>query len=194
MSVTQTFANPTREGDSCRVPSGRRIQVWPIAFASLINWPPLLRYLRALAALYIRMTFRAVDVYELLEPLLKDYRKLRERNMGNHSYSPKTKSWLNWFYRWLLLGIHGRICLQPSHWREGLWHYNASTSEEASVGRKRRYRSSEKSIACCNGRRKRRRQQQEQWQQGFQHFPFHPVATYIPQSDTLGCWLKICFS
>lgn len=29
------------------------------------------------------MTFRAVDVYELLEPLLKDYRKLRERNMGN---------------------------------------------------------------------------------------------------------------
>ena len=27
------------------------------------------------------MTFRAVDVYELLEPLLKDYRKLRLRNM-----------------------------------------------------------------------------------------------------------------
>ena len=34
------------------------------------------RYLRALAAMYIRMTFRAVDVYELLEPLLKDYQKL----------------------------------------------------------------------------------------------------------------------
>lgn len=44
------------------------------------------RYLRALAALYIRMTFRAVDVYELLEPLLKDYRKLRLRNMGSFSY------------------------------------------------------------------------------------------------------------
>ena len=42
------------------------------------------RYLRALAALYIRMTFRAVDVYELLEPLLKDYRKLRLRNMCRH--------------------------------------------------------------------------------------------------------------
>lgn len=40
------------------------------------------RYLRALAALYIRMTFRAVDVYELLEPLLRDYRKLRLRDMG----------------------------------------------------------------------------------------------------------------
>ncbi|KAF7304645.1 hypothetical protein MKEN_01178400 [Mycena kentingensis (nom. inval.)] len=39
------------------------------------------KYLRALAAFYIRMTFRAVDVYELLEPLLKDYRKLRYRNM-----------------------------------------------------------------------------------------------------------------
>lgn len=43
------------------------------------------KYLRALAALYIRMTFRAVDVYELLEPLLKDYRKLRERNMAGYS-------------------------------------------------------------------------------------------------------------
>jgi pre-mRNA-splicing factor 38A len=32
--------------------------------------------------MYIRMTFRAVDVYELLEPLLKDYRKLRTRHMG----------------------------------------------------------------------------------------------------------------
>jgi hypothetical protein len=39
------------------------------------------RYLRALAALYIRMTFRAVDVFEILEPLLKDYRKLRLRDM-----------------------------------------------------------------------------------------------------------------
>ena len=38
--------------------------------------------MRALAAIYIRMTFRAVEVYELLEPLLKDYRKLRLRNMG----------------------------------------------------------------------------------------------------------------
>jgi pre-mRNA-splicing factor 38A len=30
------------------------------------------------------MTFRAVEVYELLEPLLKDYRKLRQRNMGSY--------------------------------------------------------------------------------------------------------------
>jgi len=43
------------------------------------------KYLRALAAMYIRMTFHAVDVYELLEPLLKDYRKLRTRNSGGYS-------------------------------------------------------------------------------------------------------------
>ncbi|KAG8744761.1 hypothetical protein FRC10_009526 [Ceratobasidium sp. 414] len=40
------------------------------------------KYLRALAAMYIRMTFPPVEVFELLEPLLKDYRKLRLRNMG----------------------------------------------------------------------------------------------------------------
>jgi pre-mRNA-splicing factor 38A len=38
--------------------------------------------MRALAAIYIRMTFTAVEVYEILEPLLKDYRKLRLRDMG----------------------------------------------------------------------------------------------------------------
>ncbi|KAF8510214.1 PRP38 family-domain-containing protein [Hysterangium stoloniferum] len=43
------------------------------------------KYLRALAAMYIRMTFRAVDVYDLLEPLLKDYRKLRLRSMAGYS-------------------------------------------------------------------------------------------------------------
>ncbi|CAE6502430.1 unnamed protein product [Rhizoctonia solani] len=45
------------------------------------------KYLRALAAMYIRMTFPGVEVYELLEPLLKDYRKLRLRNMGKSGYS-----------------------------------------------------------------------------------------------------------
>lgn len=44
------------------------------------------RYLRALAAFYIRMTFRPADVYEVLEPLLKDYRKIRYRGMGESYY------------------------------------------------------------------------------------------------------------
>ncbi|KAA1478588.1 PRP38-domain-containing protein [Dentipellis sp. KUC8613] len=43
------------------------------------------KYLRALAAMYIRMTFRATEVYELLEPLLKDFRKLRYRQMSGYA-------------------------------------------------------------------------------------------------------------
>ncbi|KAG2364935.1 PRP38 family-domain-containing protein [Suillus spraguei] len=43
------------------------------------------KYMRALAAMYIRMTFNAVEVYELLEPLMKDFRKLRYRDMAGYS-------------------------------------------------------------------------------------------------------------
>ena len=47
-----------------------------------------LKYLRALAAMYIRMTFPAIEVFELLEPLLNDYRKLRYRDTaGQYSLS-----------------------------------------------------------------------------------------------------------
>ncbi|PKI83829.1 hypothetical protein MVES_002228 [Malassezia vespertilionis] len=47
-----------------------------------------LKYLRALAAMYVRMTFPPMDVYELLEPLLDDYRKVRWRDMaGQYSLS-----------------------------------------------------------------------------------------------------------
>ncbi|KAK9325240.1 PRP38 family-domain-containing protein [Lipomyces orientalis] len=41
-----------------------------------------LKYLRALAAFYIRLTYPAVEVYKLLEPLLADYHKLKLRNMN----------------------------------------------------------------------------------------------------------------
>src|SRR5204862_2459350 len=37
------------------------------------------KYLRALAAFYIRLTFEPVQVYTTLEPLLADYRKLKMR-------------------------------------------------------------------------------------------------------------------
>ena len=37
------------------------------------------KYLSALAAFYIRLTFDAKDVYGILEPLLGDWRKLRRR-------------------------------------------------------------------------------------------------------------------
>jgi pre-mRNA-splicing factor 38A len=37
------------------------------------------KYLQALAAFYIRLTFRGEECYKLLEPFLTDYRKLRYR-------------------------------------------------------------------------------------------------------------------
>ena len=37
------------------------------------------KYLRALAAFYVRLTFSAVEIYQTLEPLLEDGRKLRRR-------------------------------------------------------------------------------------------------------------------
>lgn len=37
------------------------------------------KYLRALAAFYVRLTFEPVEVYKTLEPLLSDYRKLKRR-------------------------------------------------------------------------------------------------------------------
>lgn len=44
------------------------------------------KYLRAIAAFYIRLTFPPIEVYTLLEPLLEDYRKLRFRRMdGGYS-------------------------------------------------------------------------------------------------------------
>ncbi|GAA5935634.1 PRP38 family protein [Sporobolomyces koalae] len=39
------------------------------------------KYLRALAAFYVRLTFDSLNVYEVLEPLRDDYRKLRFRGM-----------------------------------------------------------------------------------------------------------------
>ncbi|KAJ3403898.1 U4/U6-U5 snRNP complex subunit prp38, partial [Chytriomyces hyalinus] len=38
------------------------------------------KYLTALAAFYLRLTFNSVDVYKYLEPLLLDKRKLRMRD------------------------------------------------------------------------------------------------------------------
>lgn len=38
------------------------------------------KYIRALGAFYIRLTFSAVEIYKYLEPLYNDYRKLRHMN------------------------------------------------------------------------------------------------------------------
>jgi pre-mRNA-splicing factor 38A len=63
-----------------------RADEFKYAFSFIIlGWLMLHRYLRALAAFYVRMTFRPVDIYELLEPMLRDYGKLRMRNMCEFS-------------------------------------------------------------------------------------------------------------
>jgi len=67
------------------------------------------RYLRALAAMYIRMTFRAAEVYDLLDPLLKDFRKLRIRSMGtslSHPEEPGSDGLDSGLYT----DVHGRVC------------------------------------------------------------------------------------
>ena len=40
------------------------------------------KYLRALAAMYIRLTWNAVEIFKTLEPLMGDLRKLKVRGMG----------------------------------------------------------------------------------------------------------------
>ncbi|MCJ1372236.1 hypothetical protein MMC20_003459 [Loxospora ochrophaea] len=41
---------------------------------------PDFKYLTALAAFYVRLTFEPAEVYRILEPLLGDWRRLRRRN------------------------------------------------------------------------------------------------------------------
>ena len=39
------------------------------------------KYVRVLGAFYLRLVGRALDIYQYLEPLLNDYRKIRERGL-----------------------------------------------------------------------------------------------------------------
>lgn len=48
-------------------------------FTDLFFW---YRYVRALGAFYLRLTGRSKEIYQYLEPLLNDYRKLRVRTGG----------------------------------------------------------------------------------------------------------------
>ncbi|KAN0078626.1 PRP38 family domain containing protein [Elaphomyces granulatus] len=55
-----------------------------VGSSSIVKTRGDFKYLRALAAFYIRLTFDPVDVYKTLEPLLLDYRKLRRRVRGHY--------------------------------------------------------------------------------------------------------------
>ncbi|EOD46892.1 PRP38 domain-containing protein [Neofusicoccum parvum] len=46
------------------------------------------KYLRALAAFYIRLAWEPVDIYKTLEPLLADYRKLKRRMRDGFVLTP----------------------------------------------------------------------------------------------------------
>lgn len=59
--------------------------------------------------MYIRMTFRAAEVYDLLEPLLRDFRKLRMRSMGT-SLSCLKELVGDALDSGLHSDLHGRIC------------------------------------------------------------------------------------
>jgi len=62
--------------------------------------------------MYIRLTFRAVDVYEMLEPLLKDYRKLRNRDMGTlllFLFLGEVVDCQLDLCRWIFIDLHGRV-------------------------------------------------------------------------------------
>ncbi len=45
------------------------------------------RYIRALGALYVRLTFSSLEIYKYLEPLFNDYRKLRWMNKQGRELS-----------------------------------------------------------------------------------------------------------
>lgn len=59
--------------------------------------------------MYVRMTFRAVEVYDLLEPLLKDFRKLRMRSMGASLSHPEEYD-DDSLDSGLYTDVHGRVC------------------------------------------------------------------------------------
>ena len=53
---------------------------------SLKNEHSYFRYVRALGAMYMRLVGTSLDVYNYLEPLLNDYRKLKVKNkMGGEN-------------------------------------------------------------------------------------------------------------
>ena len=56
------------------------------------------------------MTFRAADVYEILEPLLKDYRKLRYRDQSKHTQPMPVQRNIQIALSRLLSDLYRRVC------------------------------------------------------------------------------------
>lgn len=56
------------------------------------------------------MTFRAVDVYEILEPLLKDYRTLRYRDQSKQTQPIPVTVYHSITFSRLLSDLYRRVC------------------------------------------------------------------------------------
>lgn len=57
------------------------------------------KYLRALAAFYIRLTYKSTDIYTMLEPLLEDGSKLRWRGSGGEYEVVHMDEWVDMLLR-----------------------------------------------------------------------------------------------
>ncbi|SPO31085.1 uncharacterized protein UTRI_05273_B [Ustilago trichophora] len=57
------------------------------------------KYLRALTAFYIRLTYKSTDIYKLLEPLLEDGRKLRWRGSAGEYEILHLDEWVDMLLR-----------------------------------------------------------------------------------------------
>uniref|UniRef100_V5EEC2 Pre-mRNA-splicing factor 38 n=1 Tax=Kalmanozyma brasiliensis (strain GHG001) TaxID=1365824 RepID=V5EEC2_KALBG len=57
------------------------------------------KYLRALTAFYVRLTYKSTDVYTLLEPILEDGRKLRWRGSGGEFEIVHMDEWVDMLLR-----------------------------------------------------------------------------------------------
>ncbi|KAL4736329.1 PRP38 family-domain-containing protein [Aspergillus similis] len=69
------FSDPENETDA----ADEDITAEDRAQSSVVKHRGDFKYLRALAAFYVRLTWEPVEIYKTLEPLLLDYRKLKRR-------------------------------------------------------------------------------------------------------------------
>ena len=98
-------------------------KVWPHCLGACFNkehWS-FCRYVRALGAIYMRLTGTSLDCYQYLEPLYLDYRKLRRMNkMGSKLSSSCSILTLHWVPLTTILTTMSRFqnFLQQSHSRD----------------------------------------------------------------------------
>lgn len=81
------------------------------------------RYVRILGAFYLRLVGKPIDIYQYLEPLYNDYRKLR-RKQADGSESFPCSAWQ------LCLGL-GRLCCVLHSQRQFLLHHAAQHSSSS---------------------------------------------------------------